>query len=88
MQPWPIAYTHFKPVESKPGIRLAIKEIRILDESVGSHVPGEIVDRDDFIVATADSLVQLQKIQPAGKREMAGVDFLRGHNPPAGTILE
>ena len=87
MQPWPIAYTHFKPVESKPAIRLAIKQIRVLNEPVGSHVPGEIVQRDEFIVATADCLIEIKKIQPAGKREMAGVEFLRGHNPPAGTIL-
>lgn len=87
MQPWPIAYTHFKPVGSKPAIRLAIKEIRVLDEPVGARVPGEIVPRDEFIVATSDSLIEIQKLQPAGKREMAGVEFLRGHNPPAGTIL-
>ncbi|MCP4942574.1 MAG: methionyl-tRNA formyltransferase [Planctomycetaceae bacterium] len=87
MQPWPIAYTHFKPVGSKPAIRMAIKEIRVLDEPAGSHAPGEIVPRDEFVVATSDSLIEIQKLQPAGKREMAGVEFLRGHNPPAGTIL-
>ncbi len=87
MQPWPIAYTHFKPGESKPAIRLAIKSIRILNEPVGSHAAGEILPRDEFIVATADSLIEIDKLQPAGKREMAGGDFLRGHNPPVGTIL-
>ena len=87
MQPWPIAYTHFKPVGSKPAIRVAIKDIRVLDETAGSHAPGEIVPRDEFVVATSDSLIEIQKLQPAGKREMAGVEFLRGHNPPAGTIL-
>lgn len=87
MQPWPIAYTHFKPVGSKPAIRMAIKDIRVLDEPVTCHAPGEIVPRDEFVVATSDSLIEIQKLQPAGKREMAGVDFLRGHNPPAGTIL-
>ena len=87
MQPWPIAYTHFKPVGSKPAIRMAIKEIRVLDEPADSHAPGEIVPRDEFVVATSDSLIEIQKLQPAGKREMAGVEFLRGHNPPAGTIL-
>ena len=87
MQPWPIAYTHFQPVESKPAIRLAIKGVRVLNEPVGKHVPGEIVQRDEFVVATADSLIEIQTLQPAGKREMAGVDFLRGHNPPKGATL-
>jgi len=97
MQPWPIAYTHFKPVESKPAIRVAIKKIRVLNEPVGSYAPGEIVpsgiapseiaSSDGFIVATSDSLIEIEQLQPAGKREMRGVDFLRGHNPPAGATL-
>lgn len=87
MQPWPIAYTHFQPVESRPAIRLAIKGVRVLNEPVGNYVPGEIVQRDEFVVATADSLIEIQTLQPAGKREMAGVDFLRGHNPPKGATL-
>ena len=87
MQPWPIAYTHFQPVESKSPIRLAIKSINVLDEAVGSHVPGDIVPSDQFIVATLDSLIEIQQIQPAGKRQMTGGEFLRGHNPPAGSLL-
>ena len=87
MQPWPIAYTYFKPGESKPAIRLAIKSIRVLNEPVGPHAAGEILERDAFVVATSDSLIEIEKLQPAGKREMAGVDFLRGHNPRPGTTL-
>jgi methionyl-tRNA formyltransferase len=87
MQPWPIAFTHFQPVETKPPTRLAIKEIKILDESVSGHLPGEIVKSDRFLVATADNLVEIQRVQPAGKREMTGTEFLRGHNPPDGSRL-
>jgi len=58
-----------------------------LDEADGSHVPGEIVPSDQFIVATLDSLIEIQQIQPAGKRQMTGGEFLRGHNPPAGSLL-
>jgi methionyl-tRNA formyltransferase len=87
MQPWPIAYTHFKPLESKPPIRLAIKNIKVLGEAAGAYLPGEIVPNDKFIVATADSLIEIEKMQPAGKREMTGGEFLRGHNPPAGSRL-
>ena len=87
MQPWPIAFTHFQPVQTKPPTRLAIKEIKILDESVSGHLPGEIVKSDRFLVATADNLVEIQRVQPAGKREMTGTEFLRGHNPPVGSRL-
>lgn len=87
MQPWPIAYTHFRPAESKPSIRMAIKKVKLLNEPVGEHVPGEIVSHEEFIVATADQLIAIERLQPAGKREMAGVEFLRGHNPSAGSKL-
>lgn len=87
MQPWPIAYTHFRSSESKPPIRLAIKSIRVLDETVGSYLPGDIVPNERFLVATADTLIEIQQIQPAGKRQMTGIEFLRGNSPPEGSRL-
>ena len=87
MQPWPVAFTHFQPTPSKPPIRLAIKQISIQDESVSERLPGEIVAGDRFLVATNDKLVEIQRLQPAGKREMTGTEFLRGHDPPAGCQL-
>ena len=87
MQPWPIAYTHFQSVESKPPVRLAIKSIRVLDETVGAYLPGDIVPGERFLVATADRLIEIQQIQPAGKRQMTGIEFLRGNSPPEGSRL-
>ena len=87
MQPWPIAFTHFQPVETKPPIRLAIKKIRVLDKPAASYPAGQIVPGDQFVVATGDFLIELLEIQPAGKRQMSGIDFLRGHNPPVGSRL-
>ena len=68
-------------------MRLAIKKIRVLDKPAASYSAGEIVPGDQFVVAAGDFLIELLEIQPAGKRQMSGIDFLRGHNPPVGSRL-
>ncbi|MFK8113069.1 MAG: methionyl-tRNA formyltransferase [Rubripirellula sp.] len=92
MQPWPIAFTQYPLGDDKPPVRLAIKRIEALAISCGDHYPGEIVTSEvdgvtGFLVATADHFVRILRLQPAGKKEMDGVDFLRGHQPAAGTKL-
>lgn len=87
MQPWPVAFTHFLIAGNKQPTRLAIKQIAITDQASGQHATGEIVPDSAFLVATGDRIVEVQRLQPAGKREMTGVEFLRGHNPPEGTRL-
>ncbi len=87
MQPWPIAFTHFPLGDEKPPIRLAIKQIEILDTPTGDRCPGEIIDGDGFQVATTDRIIAIRRLQPSGKREMSGTDFLRGHHPSPGARL-
>jgi methionyl-tRNA formyltransferase len=84
MQPWPIAFTHLPVSAGKPPVRLAIKRIRILDQSAEQHLPGQLVElppdlAKGLVIATADQLVEIVCLQPAGKREMSGEEFLRGH---------
>ncbi|MDG2223603.1 MAG: methionyl-tRNA formyltransferase [Rubripirellula sp.] len=87
MQPWPGAFTHLEIASGKPAVRLVIREFEITETSSGDRSPGEIVLGDGFRVATADRLVLIKRLQPAGKKEMAGADFLRGHQPPEGSRL-
>lgn len=88
MQPWPLAFTHFPVGSDKPPIRLVIKEIRpITDRDSGTMLPGEILEDDRFCVVTGDGPVEIVRLQPAGKREMSGVDFLRGRKPESGSSL-
>ena len=87
MQPWPVAFTELIVAEGKPPIRLAIKEISIPEVESGGHQPGEVVTADGFGVATADAVIRIERLQPAGKKEMGGGDFLRGHQPSPGTLL-
>ncbi len=87
MQPWPVAFTELVIAEGKPPIRLAVKEISISELESSGRRPGEVIAADGFGVATADAVIRIERLQPAGKKEMSGGDFLRGHQPSAGTIL-
>ena len=89
MQPWPIAFTHITTNPSKPPIRLAIKEVAAAtDVEVGDHKSGEVVAGDGLFIAVADGVIEIKRLQPAGKREMLAEEFLRGHKPPPGTKLQ
>ncbi len=87
MQPWPVAFTQLSIHKDKPALRMAIKQVSILESDSVDHQPGEIVPGDGFQVATADRLIRIERLQPAGKKELDAVEFLRGHQVPAGTIL-
>jgi methionyl-tRNA formyltransferase len=87
MQPWPVAFTFITVNEKKPPLRLAVKQAHDAKRSSGGHQPGEIVGGDGFLVATADGVLEITRVQPAGKREMSGTEFLRGHQIPPGRQL-
>ena len=89
MNPWPLAFTHFKPHPDKPPIRIAIHHAepsrRSIDEATFS---GEIVTGDDGVeVACDDGWIRLITVQPAGKKPMSAIDFMRGHRPPPGSRM-
>lgn len=88
MQPWPIAFTNLQLNPSKPPTRLAIKSIQSVPSVTSNGAPGTTVEGDGFLVAAADGVIQILRLQPAGKREMDGSDFLRGHQILPGTKLE
>lgn len=71
LDPWPGAWT-----------TLYTSQIKILAAQVDpEHVdlpPGSLVPGSTLRVATGSGLLELTSIQPAGKRPMAGTDWLRG----------
>jgi methionyl-tRNA formyltransferase len=87
MQPWPVAFTHLEIAEGKPPLRISVKQISITENSSGQSVAGEILASDEFLVATADRAIRIDRLQPAGKKEMTGVEFLRGYQPTEGAKL-
>ena len=79
MQPWPVAFTHLKVRENKPPLRLSITRVTQVEADTGGLVPGQLVGGPTLIVKTADGAIQIDRLRPAGKKEMSGEDFLRGH---------
>lgn len=51
--------------------------------------PGEVVaaGADGLRVACADGILNIQRLQPPGSRQMSIADYLAGHSIPAGTVF-
>ncbi|KAA1257671.1 Methionyl-tRNA formyltransferase [Rubripirellula obstinata] len=88
MIPWPIAFTHYKPRENKPPLRLAIHAIVVTDQPSHDHSPGELLTTEDgVIIATGDRFIRIQTLQPAGKKPMTSTEFFRGYPVVEGARL-
>lgn len=85
MQPWPTAFTRF--VLGDQQLRVTIKRT-MLQEQPQTDIPaaGTLV-RDDhrLLIACRDRFLTIDRLQPAGKREMSAAEFLRGHPIPPGS---
>ncbi len=88
MQPWPTAFTFLKR-EGRPSIRVTIRAGSPTDRPRPTDaVPGQIlVEEQELMVACADRWLQVQRLQPAGKKEMLAADFLRGHPLPQAAVF-
>jgi methionyl-tRNA formyltransferase len=84
MQPWPVAYFDWR----KPnGETLRIQVTKASTVSLPSHSPpGTIVEARSgkLIVATSDGGVSIERLKPAGKKEMDAATFLNGYRVQAG----
>ena len=91
MQPWPTAFTELPASPERPAIRLVVRQVAsplpdaVLPEPPAA--PGTVAIDLGLHVACGDGYLRLERLQPAGKREMSAEDFLRGRPVPAGTRL-
>lgn len=90
MQPWPMPFT-FMHLPQLKSSRLILQDVDILNEaesvSVASLNPGQLHLTDQRIwVRTGDGAIEIQQLQPAGKRSMSASDFLRGTAIGGGTF--
>ncbi|MEP7360700.1 MAG: methionyl-tRNA formyltransferase [Chloroflexota bacterium] len=76
-QPWPGTF-----FETSDG-RIVIWRARALD---GDARPGAIVDGP--AIATADGLLELIEVQPAGGRRMSGEELIRGRPGLIGSVIQ
>ncbi|MDR0614639.1 MAG: methionyl-tRNA formyltransferase [Lactobacillales bacterium] len=81
MYPWPIAYTIYKD------LRIKIHQATVIKTETTMQKPGTVVKRTKkelWIAAGKGTILQLDKVQPAGKSKLKIVDFLNG----VGKILQ
>lgn len=74
MTPWPGTFTYLG------GKRIKIHRCRLSGINTNDFCPGKIVlpEIGRLLVATADDLLEIVEIQPAGRRSMSGRAFLNG----------
>ena len=79
MSPWPTAYAF---LDGK-----SIKIHKAAAVSGFSGAPGELLDEKRFIVACGDGAIEFLSVQPEGKSQMSGADFIRGRRTQKGTLF-
>ena len=73
LNPFPGAFTSWR------GQVLKIHRTTVVEGSGAPGVVLSLADKTGVIVATGQGALLLDEIQPAGKKRMSGVDFLRGY---------
>jgi methionyl-tRNA formyltransferase len=91
LRPWPRGYTNWHRSGSEP-MRLNIDRVAIIMSATvptgTAPSPGTILDSTgQLLVATGGGTIEVLELQPAGKRSMAAVEFLRGYRPSVGDFF-
>jgi methionyl-tRNA formyltransferase len=80
--PWPGTFTAWR------GRRLKVLSARARPEREGAGPTGRVVDLDPGVgVMTGEGLLELLKVQPAGRQPMAATAFARGQRDLIGSLL-
>ena len=75
--PWPKTYSFWLRPAGEP-LRLILEKVSVI---AGQGAPGEVLEAagDRLVVATGAGAIQLDALQPAGKRVLSAGEFLRGY---------
>ncbi|TWU17967.1 methionyl-tRNA formyltransferase [Allorhodopirellula heiligendammensis] len=88
MQPWPIAYTFAETKPGKPPVRLAIVRVTARPDAAADDAQiGHLLvsdTKDEMAIGCGDGRIIVERLQPAGKKEMDAAEFIRGHRLQAG----
>ncbi len=96
-QPWPTAYTTLLKGLSAGNLReserLIVLEVALVPASISTSsdvLPGTILlaDRKRLLVQTGQGPLEILRLRPEGKRAMAAVEFLAGHQLASGDQFE
>ncbi|HVA47808.1 MAG TPA: methionyl-tRNA formyltransferase [Pirellulales bacterium] len=82
LEPWPRTYTFWH----RPGgqtLRLILGRTSVSERSEAN--PGTVIHAgDDLVIASGDGGLRIHELQPAGKRMITALEFLRGYPVKAG----
>jgi methionyl-tRNA formyltransferase len=83
LRPWPRAYTFWHPAAGAP-VRLNVDRVAMVDQPTAA-APGTVVETSPrLLIAAGNAMLDVQELQPAGKRSMPAADFLRGNRVGVG----
>jgi methionyl-tRNA formyltransferase len=83
-QPFPTAFTFFR------GKKLTVWSSSLVESPHELSHPGQIIEAggDRFLIfCGGDSVLQINEVQPEGKRRMRARDFINGVRPETGEVL-
>jgi methionyl-tRNA formyltransferase len=91
LRPWPRAYTYWHHAGAS-AMRLSIDRVAVVEPPMTAglafampQTPGIVLQVSPrLLVTTADAALEIQELQPAGKRSMAAADFVRGNRVKIG----
>lgn len=89
MQPWPVAFTFVPTNPNKPPVRVAIRKVTVdssatvSEDQVGCLLETE--SKHEVAVGCGQGRLVIERLQPAGKKEMDASEFVRGHRLAPGS---
>ncbi|HEX6985656.1 MAG TPA: methionyl-tRNA formyltransferase [Planctomycetaceae bacterium] len=86
MQPWPGAFSTLHLPGREP-LRVSVTAVEPTEEPAdAAAAPGTVLPTEgELVVQSAGGPLRVVRLKPAGKREMTGADFRRGHSLPPGS---
>jgi methionyl-tRNA formyltransferase len=101
MQPWPGAFTDVYVDEEKAPIRIAVKAVTVetrdgvdevspgtlIDDQCLRIATGPMIDQNNDVPAEYPGVIRIDRLQPAGRNEVSGAEFMRGYRLRAGIRL-
>ena len=90
MTPWPGAFTFLHVAKSPQPLRVSVLRATLAPSAApGPSSPGVVAGASHagLVVSCGEGAVVLERVKPAGSREMSADDFARGHGAAAGSAF-
>ncbi len=92
MQPWPGAFTDITISSDRPALRIVVRAVAV-DQQLAppGSVAGTLLDDQSLRIVTgpadAPGMIRVDRLQPAGRNEVSGEEFVRGYRLRIGSKL-